>query len=91
MCQDKSPLIDNLIYVLDKEDKISITKEKIKQQEAYILRLFGFDLNFTDPISFIDRYMRLLDQEMNHKLKEMSILISILFQQSSISLDFRPS
>ena len=61
MCQDKSPLIDNLVYVLDLEDQISITKEKIISQEAMILKFFGFDLNFVDPISFIERYMRLLD------------------------------
>jgi hypothetical protein len=44
-----------------------------------ILKFLGFDLNFADPMSFIDRYMRLLDQEMNDNVKEMSVLICILF------------
>lgn len=44
-----------------------------------MLRRFGFDLNFIEPIPIIDRYLRLLDEDTNYSVKEMTILICILF------------
>lgn len=63
--QPISPSFTRMISLLTEEEKKSVTKQKLMDLETNILIMFGFDFNFPGPIQSMERYLRLLDYDLN--------------------------
>lgn len=63
--QPISPSFTRMISLLTEEEKKSVTKQKLIDLETNILIMFGFDFNFPGPIQSMERYLRLLDYDLN--------------------------
>ena len=57
-----TPSYENMVKFLSNQEMVSVTKEEVNEMEKDILVRFGFDFNFPNPIEFVDRYLRLLEQ-----------------------------
>lgn len=69
--QPISPSFTRMISLLTEEEKKLVTKQKLIDLETNILITFGFDFNFPGPIQSMERYLRLLDYDLNTQLYEM--------------------
>jgi hypothetical protein len=69
--QPISPSFTRMISLLTEEEKKLVTKQKLIDLETNILITFGFDFNFPGPIQSMERYLRLLDYDLNKQLYEM--------------------
>jgi hypothetical protein len=63
--QPISPSFTRMISLLTEEEKKSVTKQKLIDLETNILIMFGFDFNFPGPLQSMERYLRLLDYDLN--------------------------
>lgn len=54
-----------MINLLCEEEKNNITKEILIEMEKEILIRLGFDFNYQCPISSMERFLRILDFDMN--------------------------
>jgi hypothetical protein len=69
--QPISPSFTRMISLLTEEEKKSVTKQKLIDLETNILIMFGFDFNFPGPLQSMERYLRLLDYDLNSQIYEM--------------------
>ena len=69
--QPISPSFSRMISLLTEEEKKLVTKQKLIDLETNILITFGFDFNVPGPIQSMERYLRLLDYDLNTQLYEM--------------------
>ena len=63
--QPISPSFTRMISLLTEDEKKSVTKQKLIDLETNILIMFGFDFNLPGPLKSIERYLRLLDYDLN--------------------------
>ncbi len=56
-----SPNFERMIRLLKKEERKSITIKDLLHMEQEVLTKLSFDLNFSNPIAAMERYLRLLD------------------------------
>jgi hypothetical protein len=63
--QPISPSFTRMISLLTEDEKKSVTKQKLIDLETNILIMFGFDFNFPGPLQSMERYLRLLDYDLN--------------------------
>jgi hypothetical protein len=63
--QPISPSFTRMISLLTEDEKKSVTKQKLIDLETNILIVFGFDFNFPGPLQSMERYLRLLDYDLN--------------------------
>ena len=61
-----------MIRQLKMEERELITVKDILQMEQEILTKLSFDLNFPNPISAMERYLRLLDFDKQPIVSEMA-------------------
>lgn len=66
-------------------------KEDLVELEEKILRLLGFDFNFTGPKQFLDRYLRVLGYDDNAKVNQMALQILTLSLVDEKLLNYRAS
>jgi hypothetical protein len=69
--QPISPSFTRMISLLGEDEKKLVTKQKLIDLETNILIIFGFDFNFPGPLQSMERYLRLLDYDLNSQLYEM--------------------
>jgi hypothetical protein len=69
--QPISPSFTRMISLLTEEEKKSVTKQKLIDLETNILIMFGFDFNFPGPLQSMERFLRLLDYDLNPQIYEM--------------------
>jgi hypothetical protein len=69
--QPISPSFTRMISLLTEEEKKSVTKQKLIDLETNILIMFGFDFNFPGPLQSMERFLRLLDYDLNSQIYEM--------------------
>ena len=67
-----SPNFKRMIRLLSKEERELMTVKDIVQMEQEILTKLSFDLNFPNPISAMERYLRLLDFDNEPIVDEMA-------------------
>jgi hypothetical protein len=74
----EQPLAPNfsamISLLLEKENEI-VTKEQIIDLEAHILITLGFDLNFPNPFTIMERYLQVLDYDHNKVVNDISFEI----------------
>lgn len=66
--QPISPSFTRMISLLGEDEKKLVTKQKLIDLESNILIIFGFDFNFPGPLQSMERYLRLLDYDLNSQL-----------------------
>ena len=66
--QPISPSFTRMISLLGEDEKKLVTKQKLIDIESNILIIFGFDFNFPGPLQSMERYLRLLDYDLNSQL-----------------------
>jgi hypothetical protein len=66
--QPISPSFTRMISLLGEDEKKLVTKQKLIDLETNILIIFGFDFNFPGPLQSMERYLRLLDYDLNSQL-----------------------
>jgi len=49
-----------------------VTKKSLIDLEAQILVAMGFDFNFPGPIQSMERYLRILDYDLNKVISDMA-------------------
>jgi len=79
--QPISPSFLRMIHLLTEDEQRIATKNKLIDLEEKILIAMHFDFNFPGPIQSLERYLRLLNYDLN------KIIFDIAFQISKFSLN----
>jgi hypothetical protein len=59
--QPMTPSINRMIKLLSVDEERYVDKAKVIAMEATIIKLFNFEFGFLSPLTFIERFLRLLD------------------------------
>lgn len=89
--QPISPSFTRMINLLSSEEKKNLTKKSLIDLESDILIKLGFDFNFPGPIQSMERYLRVLDYDMNKTVFEMGFQICKFQLNDAKFLNYRPS
>jgi len=69
--QPISPSFSRMINLLSTEEKKNVSKQSLINLEADILVQLGFDFNFSGPIQTMERYLHLLNYDLNQTVYDM--------------------
>lgn len=89
--QPISPSFTRMINLLSTDEKKIVTKESLIELESDIIIKLGFDFNFQGPMQTLERYLRLLNYDMNDVVSNLGFEICKYQLNEASSLDFRPS
>jgi len=89
--QPISPSFTRMINLLTDDEKKNVSKAQLIELEADILTRMGFDFNFPSPIQTMERFLRVLDYDLNKTVYEMSYQICKFQLNDAQFLPFRPS
>jgi hypothetical protein len=89
--QPISPSFLRMINLLSDDEKRDVNKANLIALETDILFKLGFDFNFPGPIQYLERFLRVLDYDMNKNVQEMCFQICKFCLNDAKFLDFRPS
>ena len=89
--QPLSPSINRLISLLAPEERSMITKAKVIDYESDILMTLGFDFNFCNSLTFMERFLRLLGHEKDAKLEGIAYEVCLFAHSRAQFLSYRPS
>ena len=64
-----------MVSLLSEKEKKIVNKEALITLELAILHKFGFDFNFQNPIASLERYLRLLNHDLESKAFNLCIHI----------------
>lgn len=64
-----------MINLLGDEEKKYVSKKALIDLEANIIMTMGFDFNFPGPIQSMERFLRLLDVDLNKTIYDMAFQI----------------
>jgi len=67
--QPVQPSFARMIVHLSEEDKKVGSKAVLTDLEQDIITRFGFEFNFSGPMEFINRYLRVLGYDKNDQVK----------------------
>ena len=67
--QPVQPSFARMIVHLSEEDKKFVNKAVLTDLEQDIITRFGFEFNFSGPMEFINRYLRVLGYDKNDQVK----------------------
>ena len=56
-----NPSVERMISMLPEKYLEVVTRERVIELEEVILKKLDFNLNFVSPLTFLERYLRLLD------------------------------
>lgn len=80
--QPMTPSINRMIKLLTVDEECYVNKAKVISMEATIIKLFSFDFGFLSPLTFLERFLRLID---------FQVETSSTFQSSGHFAAARPS
>jgi hypothetical protein len=86
-----SPSIRRMISLLPPYEQEVVTVEKVIKLEEIVLIKLNFEMNFVSPLTFLERYLRLLNLHENHKVKALAVELSLRAMAKIIFLDYKPS
>ena len=89
--QPISPSFTRMINLLSDEERPNVSKESLIALEFDILHKLNFDFNFPGPIQSMERYLRLLEYDLNQTVYDMSYQICKFQLNDAAFLDYRPS
>jgi len=89
--QPISPSFTRMINLLSAEEKKIVTKSSLIDLESDILVKLGFDFNFPGPIQSLERFLRLVNYDMNKTVFDMAFQICKFQLNEAKFLDYRPS
>lgn len=69
--QPISPSFSRMINLLSSDEKKSVTKQSLIDLEADILIKMGFDFNFPGPVQSMERFLRLMNYDLNRSVYDM--------------------
>lgn len=61
-----------MINLLTEDEKKFVSKQQLIDLEYHILQILGFDFNFPGPVQSMERYLRILDYDLNKTIYDMS-------------------
>ena len=73
--QPISPSFTRMINLLTDDEKKFVSKQQLIDLEAHILVMLGFDFNFPGPVQSMERFLRILDYDLNKTIYDMSFQI----------------
>jgi transcription initiation factor TFIIIB Brf1 subunit/transcription initiation factor TFIIB len=68
-----------------------ITVDKVVTLEEIILKKLDFNVSLVSPLTFLERFLRLLNVHDNDKIKQLAIEICLRSMTKIIFYDFKPS
>jgi len=80
--QPMTPSINRMIKLLTVDEERYVDKAKVISMEATIIKLFSFEFGFLSPLTFLERFLRLID---------FQVETSSTFQGSGYFAAARPS
>ena len=89
--QPIAPSFEKMISLLADPEKMEITRQKIIDMEAKILVTLGFDFNFPGPIQSLERYLRVLNYDLNSQVFRLACSICKFQLNEEKFLKYRPS
>jgi len=89
--QPISPSFTRMINLLAPEEKKNVTKPSLIEIEQDILVKLGFDFNFPGPIQTLERFLRLVNYDLNRTVFDMGFQICKFQLNDARFLDYRPS
>jgi hypothetical protein len=70
--QPISPSFSRMIGLLTDEEQLQVSKQGMIDLEADILVVMNFDFCFPGPVQSMERYLRILDYDLNRTVYDMS-------------------
>lgn len=89
--QPISPSFTRMINLLTDDEKKFVSKQQLIDLEAHILVILGFDFNFPGPVQSMERFLRILDYDLNKTIYDMSFQICKFQCNDAQFLKYRPS
>ena len=89
--QPLTPSIRMTIKCLPEKDRMKVEKPDVIDLEAKLLVLLDFDFNFLSPLTFVERYLRLLNIENTEKLGKIAKKVCLAAKCRSRLSKFEPS
>mmetsp|Transcript_35948 Transcript_35948/g.55240 ORF Transcript_35948/g.55240 Transcript_35948/m.55240 type:complete len:125 (+) Transcript_35948:1254-1628(+) len=80
-----------MINLLTEDEQKTVSKKSLIALENDILSVLGFDFNAPGPIQSMERYLRILEYDLNRTVFDMSYQICKFQLNDSRFLDFCPS
>jgi len=80
-----------MINLLTDDERRVVTKGSLIALEEKILIAFNFDFNFPGPIQSLERYLRLLDYDLNKIIFDIAFQVSKFSLNDARFLDYPPS
>mmetsp|Transcript_29734 Transcript_29734/g.28903 ORF Transcript_29734/g.28903 Transcript_29734/m.28903 type:complete len:144 (+) Transcript_29734:790-1221(+) len=79
------------IKYLHEEEREMVTKQEVMDTERTFLNILDFDLTTLSPLTFVERYLRLLNIEMNEKVALVAKKICIACRCKHQYTHYQPS
>jgi len=89
--QPVQPSFARMIVHLSEEDKKFVSKAVLTDLEQDIITRFGFEFNFSGPMEFINRYLRVLGYDKNDQVKIICEQLCRFQLNYSTFLKYKPS
>ena len=89
--QPISPSFSRMVSLLAEDEKKIVDKKGLIKLEETILKKFGFDFNFQSPICSLERYLRLMNYDLEPKVFSLSYQILKASLTVPTFLDYPPS
>jgi hypothetical protein len=68
-----------------------VTVEKVIKLEEIVLTKLDFNMNLLSPLTFLERYLRLMNLHENLKVKALAVELCLRSMAKIIFLDYKPS
>ena len=91
VAQPLTPSIKMTIKYLQEHEREMVTKIEVMDTERIFLNILDFDLSTLSPLTFVERYLRLLNIEMNEKVALVAKKICIACRCKHQYTQYQPS
>lgn len=89
--QPISPSYNRMLKYLTEEEKRFVDKQGLIDLEFDVLVVLGFDFNFPGPVTSLERYLRILNYDLNMTIYDMSFQMCKFQCNDALFLKYRPS
>jgi hypothetical protein len=80
-----------MINALEDLNGEKVKKDELVLLEEKMLRHLGFDFNFPGPVQLMERYMRILNYDLNKTVMDMVYQICKFQLNDALFLKYKPS
>ncbi len=81
--QPLTPSIKMTIKYLENNERLLVSKEQVMEWERLFLQIVDFDFSFLSPLTFLERFLRLVNIEADERVWKVSKKICLIARSQS--------